>query len=196
MNIPMQASPTIQYVVYDKTTGQILHQHTRYSAEKNAHVEVPLDELKASLFTDGSILARVTGKDAANLDIIQVGPKTPGAERLGRMVVDPKTRVLVDKPALTLTPDKTQIAGDGQASVKIAIRAVGADGKPVRSLDDKLKVVTSRGKLSATGGLVELVQGQATITLTSVNETVSRVMVKASSIAGVCVTGDVRLEFV
>jgi hypothetical protein len=196
MSIPLQTNPSIQYVAFDKKTGQIVHVHTRLSAVKNAYVEVPLDELKQSLSKDASILSRLSGADPANLDVIQTDPKSPLSGRLGRMTVDLKTRVLVEKPSLSLKADKTEIVGDGQDSVKIAIHAVDQDGKPVRGLDDKLKVVTSRGKLSAQGGLVHLVQGHATVTLTSVNETVSRVVVRASSIAGACSSGEVRLEFV
>jgi len=191
MNIPVQqAAPAIQYVVFDKTTGQIVRTHSHFSVEKNAYVEVPPAELKKALALDSSV------GDPANLDIIKIEGKDPLAVRLGVAKVDLKTRVLVEKPSLSVTADKTEIAGDGKESATITIQAVGADGKPVRSLDDKLKVLTTRGKLSARGGLVDLVQGKATVTLTSANETVSRVVVRASSIAGASSAGEVRLEFV
>ncbi len=196
MDIPVQTIPSVQYVVFDKSTGRIVHTHSRFSVEKNAYVEVPPEELKQAVAQDSSILADVSGGDPANLDMIRIDNKDPLAARLGAARVDLKTRVLAEKPTLSLKADKTEIVGDGADSLQIEIQAVDKDGKPVRSLDDKVKVVTSRGKLSARGGLVDLVQGQASITLTSVNETVSRVVVRASSIAGACSTGEVRLEFV
>ena len=56
-------------------------------------------------------------------------------------------------------------------------------------------VTTDRGKLSERGGVMSLVQGRASFTLTSVNETVHKVRVRAESLDGNLERGELVLEF-
>jgi hypothetical protein len=196
MSSSCHGSPTIQYVVFDKRSGRILHMHSRFFVEADEYLEVPLDELRAMLLRGKSVLADVTDRDLSNLDILKVGPQdeVPGP---GKMVmVDVTHRRIVQKPILELSADKRELVGDGHDSATIEIRAANADGKPLPALEDRIKVTVTRGRLSARGGIVHLVEGRATITLTSVNETVDTVRVQAVSLTDHCASGQLILEFV
>ncbi len=188
--------PAVWYVAFDKRTGHILHTHSRFSVEANQHVEVPEDDLRGMLLKDPSLLTDLTDQDSANLDILKVGPHDAVPGPGSAMMVDVAHRKIVQKPTLVLTADKREIAGDGWDSATIEIRAVNSEGKLLHTVEDRIKITTSRGKLSSRGGIVDLVEGQATITLTSVNETVDHVRVGAVSLTGACGSGYLTLEFV
>lgn len=187
--------PGPHYIVFDNKTGRILQTHSRFNIEAQKNVEIPMEELTATFRKDRYIIDRLTGRDEANLGVLVSTGDDPGPDS-SRFKVDVEKHKLVLKPVLTVTAEKTEIAGDGEDSTKIEIQAVGEDGKPDRSLDDKLKVTTTRGKLSARGGIVEMRQGQASVTLTSVKETVDRVQVVVTSVEGTCGPGRLNLEFV
>src|SRR5262249_32965006 len=158
----------IQYVGYDKQTGAIIYTYARLDAEKNQYVEVSTEALKKEIEADPTLVERVTGKSADNLEVIRVDA-LPSSKRGGSYMIDPKTQKLVLKPTLQLTADKTQLTGDGADNATLEIQAVDANGKPVRSLEGEVRVTTDRGKLSERGGIVKLAHGYGKLELTSVN---------------------------
>jgi len=196
MNMPAQTHTTIQYVVFDRKTGRILHTHSRYDVAKNEDVEIPINELKEVLAKDSVILERLTNHDAANLDIIKTSPQQTGINIAADVMVDVHKKMLVQKPRLSLKTDKRELTGDGRDTAKIVIQAVDAEGSAVRNCSGKIKVTTTRGKLSERGGILDLVDGRATISLTSVNETVGKVRVTAASLGATCGSGNLIVEFV
>jgi hypothetical protein len=196
MNVPAQHQPTIQYVAFDKKTGRILHTYSKFNAEHNKYVEVPTEKLRQSLAKDANILDGLTDHDAANLEILKAEPEQAGAVGSTRLMVDPQSKTLVQKPKLLLKSDKPELTGDGKDSATITILAVNAEGKAERNVKSKIKVTTTRGKLSERGGVVELAKGGAKITLTSVNETVGRVKISATSLDGNCAAGHLIVQFV
>ena len=111
-------------------------------------------------------------------------------------MVDTATRRLVARPRLVLSTTANQLAGDGQDSADIAIALVNEHGAHVEGAAGAVKVTTERGKLSARGGLVNLVDGRASIILTSTNETVSHVRVTAAPVDRVYASAFLDLEFV
>jgi hypothetical protein len=195
-NVSTNVRPEVWYVAFDKRTGRILHTHSRFSVEANRHVEVPEEDLRQMLANDASLLAGLTDQDLANLDILKVGPHDAVPGSGGQIMVDVAHRRIVPKPRLVLAADKREIVGDGYDSATIEIRAVDADGELLRTVEDRIKVTVTRGRLSVRGGLVDLDEGRATITLTSVNETVDNVRVGATSLTGACASGYLTLEFV
>ena len=196
MDTLIAVQPAIQYVVFDKKTGRILQTQSRFSVEQNQDVEIPMEELKATLAKDPYVLQRLTDHDAGNLDILKSETKETGRGLHSPTMVDVKHMKIVAKPKLVLSAGKKEIVGDGQDSTEIEIKVVGATGRAVHTVDDQIKITTTRGRLSARAGIVDLVQGRATITLTSVNETVSEVRVRALSVSGACASGALTLEFV
>jgi len=194
-NISMRVLPGVRYLAFDKHTGRILHTHSRFSVEKNEYTTVPLEELKGMIVSDHSIVEELTDHDPKNLDVIQVkSEEATGGE--GGMMVDVAHRTLVPLPTLSVTASKKEIQGDGKDSAKIDVRVLGADGKLLSKFKGQVKVTTTRGKLSARGGIVDLTDGLASITLTSVPETVSSVRVLAAALNGLCTAGYVTVEFV
>jgi hypothetical protein len=195
-NIATSIRPAVWYAAFDKQTGHILHTHSRLSAETNEHVEVPEEDLRALLLKDPSLVASLTDQDPANLDILRVGPQDSIPGPGTAMSVDVANRRIVPKPRLVLKADKREVVGDGFDSTIIEIRAVDEHGHRVHTVNDRIKVTTTRGKLSERGGLVALDEGRASIILTSVAETVDHVRVGATSLTGACAGGDLTLEFV
>ena len=181
----------IVYVAFDKRTGRILHRHIRFDVEKDAYVDAPADDILKLLSHDTAVIAALTDRDIANLDIIQAPADAGGEVRvnLARRTVEPL-------PRLVLKAEKMEIEGDGKDSSRIDIEVRGADDKRVAGASGAVKVTTTRGRLSARAGLVEITDGKATITLTSVPETVSVVQVSATAADGAYVGGDIQLEFI
>lgn len=183
----------IRYVVYDKT-GRVLHTHSQSSITDQEHAEIPIEKVRAMLSNILEIAGKLNKLDPDNLDIIKV--EVDGAEpRLGSLMVDTKQRELIPRPSLTLSADKNELTGDGQDSAQIEIVLADADGQVIEGATGAVKVTTDRGKLSARGGLVELVNGRASISLTSANETVSKVQVRATHVDRVFVQAHLELEF-
>jgi len=185
----------VQYVAFDKKTGAIVATYARLDAQTGTYVEVPVDEVRAEMAKDTSVSARLTDRRGDNLGIIAVTPEAR-PKGTGPMAVDVTTEKLVFRPTLALKAQKPELAGNGADTTVIEIQAVDAAGKRVRSLDDDIRVTTDRGKLSERGGLIKLKQGQGTIELTSVNETVRRVRVRAQSLSARASPGETVLEFV
>jgi hypothetical protein len=188
----------IRYAGYDIKTGRIVHTHARFSIQENRYVEIPIDELKSIFSADAGIVAKLSDGDPVSLDYIKIDParaaelSDPGTPAM----VDTATRRLVARPRLVLSTTANQLAGDGQDSADIAIALVNEHGAPVEGAAGAVKVTTERGKLSARGGLVNLVDGQASITLTSTSETVSHVRVTAAPVDRVYASAFLDLEFV
>jgi hypothetical protein len=185
----------IQYVGYDKTTGRIVHTHSRFSVAENRHVEIPMEELKARFSKDKWVVSRLSSQDPNNLDFIQIGSAEVQAATVP-MMVDHAQRKLVPQPSLKVHSHKHVIAGDGKDSAEIEISVVDRHGKVIESSAGEIKVITGRGRLSARGGLVRLEQGRARLSLTSANETVDKVRVTAKSVSGAFVSGHLDFEFV
>ena len=181
----------ILHVVFDRKTGRVLHRHMRFDVPNDEYVGVPADEIVKLLSHDAAIIEALTDHDIANLDVIQVPADADGDIR-----VDPRKRTVEPMPRLVLLAEKTEIEGDGKDSTRIDIEVRDAKGKRIRGVGGALKVTTTRGRLSARAGLLDLVDGKATITLTSIPETVNLVQVSAISPDGAYVAGDVAVEFV
>jgi hypothetical protein len=185
------AEENVRYVGYDTTTGRIVHTHAQFSVAENRYVEVPPDQLKAAFAADESITARLSGGDADHLDYLKAATSEP----LGSLMVDTANHRLVARPRLALSADRTELAGDGQDSVELAITVTGADGQVIEGAGGSVKVETTRGKLSARGGVLDLAAGRGTVTLTSANETVSQVVVRVSAPGQPYVPAELDLEF-
>lgn len=183
------SSPIVS-VAYDRRTGRILHRHSRFNVQLEEYVEAPKDDVLRLLSHDAWIVEALTDHDIANLEIMRAP-----AELAGAAYVDIARGTVEPMPRLFLTVERTQIDGDGKDSARIDIEVRGADGRRVASASGPIKVTTTRGRLSARSGLVELADGKATITLTSVPETVSVVQVSATSPDCAYAGGDIRMEF-
>jgi hypothetical protein len=188
------AEETVRYVGYDTTTGRIVHTHAQFSVAENRYVEVPPDQLKAAFAADPGITAGLSGGDAGNLDYLKADTTSAG-EPLGALMVDTVNHRLVARPRLALSAERTELAGDGQDSVQLAITVTGADGQVIEGAGGTVKVETTRGKLSARGGVLDLAAGRGTVTLTSANETVSQVVVRVSAPGQPYVPAELDLEF-
>ncbi len=186
------AQRIIRYVVYNKATGRIIHTHSQTSVVDKEYAEVPVDEVRAMFTTTLDFVRQRHNLAPEDLDVLKVESNDPNA-KLGAMMVDPRQLKLVPRPSLALSADKSELTGDGQDSALIEITLTDADGHPA---DGAVKVTTDRGKLSARGGRVDLVNGRASITLTSANETVSGVRVRADHVDGIFLPAQLDLEFV
>ena len=187
-------APSVQHVAFDRATGRILHSHSRFSVEHDTYVDVPEDELRRLCASDATILEGLTDRNPANLEFLKIG--THHAHGRGPMMVDVARGVLVLQPRLSLSADKREIDGDGQDNAQIAIEVLGANGRLVGDFQGRIKLTTSRGRLSARGGMVDLVDGKAEVTLTSSAETVSRVQLRATAPDALCADGQLVIEFV
>jgi hypothetical protein len=196
MQNAMVSDANVQYVAYDRQTGAILYTYAKLDAEANQYVEVSLNEIKKDIIKDPIVVARLSGQSLDNLDVIRMDRPSHPPKYGGFLAVDPRTRTLVVKPMLLVKAAKTQLTGDGTDKTVIEIQAVDVGGKPVRNLEDEIRVTTDRGKLSERGGLIKLAHGHATIELTSVAETVHKVRVRADSLSGSAASGDAVVEFV
>ncbi|HEY1867914.1 MAG TPA: invasin domain 3-containing protein, partial [Candidatus Cybelea sp.] len=154
---------------------------------------IPLEELRSRFGSDPAIVERLSDRDPNNLDYI---PVEAAEITLGRhLMVDPATRKLVPKPKLQIKAKKAALAGDGLDSTELEISTVDAQGRHV-GLSGKVKVATTRGKLSARGGIVELKDGRASLTLTSANETAGSVHVSVTPLDRAYAAARLDVEFV
>jgi hypothetical protein len=189
-----EAQHGVRYAVFHKMTGRIIHTHSQSEVTGQERVEIGVEEVSAMLSTTLEIVGKINDLDPDDLDVIRVEPDGSGPG-LGALMVDTKQRELLPRPSLTLSADKSELTGDGQDSTQIEIVLADADGQVIEGATGAVKVTTDRGKLSARGGLVELVNGRASISLTSANETVSKVQVRATHVDRVFVQAHLELEF-
>jgi len=189
-------SSIITYVVFDTKTGKIVHKHSCFDLEKEAYSECDPDEVMKLTAADPFTLSKVTDSDPDNLDILMTRELPEGFSRGIGYLVDIDSRKIIIKPKIKLSAEKKVLSGDGKDETVIEISIVNQDGRVVGSFNGTIKVSTTRGKLSAKGGLVEVRKGKGNITLTSVNETVDRVKVSAQSLEGKSLRDEIVLEFV
>ena len=102
--------------------------------------------------------------------------------------IDVERRQFVPRLRLQLQAERTELQGDGQDAVEIAIRVLDNGGNVAQDFNGELRVTTTRGRLSRPGGRVTAQGGQASIKLTSVPETVARVTVTVQDPSGRCIS--------
>lgn len=183
----------IVQLVYDKETGAVIHRHSAYNVEEETYQEADPEAVMALALEERDIaLSRVTGGDEANLAVLTLHDVAP--EATIDVLVDPRKEELVPRPRLRLSAERTELKGDGRDAVTIEIELVDHEGAPVEEAMT-VKVATTRGKLSAPGGVVELEGGAGEIRLTTVKETVAAVGVTATCPSGTCARAALDLEF-
>lgn len=168
------------HIVYDKTNGRIIGRYRRYDLSEEGYTHADPEEVLGLFRNDEKVLANVKEGEAANLGVLTTG--MPAHTKLSNLRVSEKRGLLVDRPRLRMRADRDAIEGDGQDSLTISIDVVDSRDTILRDYDGEIHVTTSRGKLSARGGRVTLERGQASVTLTSVRETVDEVIVQARSL--------------
>lgn len=171
---------TPAHIIYDKTNGRILGRYRRYDLKEERYTHGDSEEVLDLFKNDEKVLSRVEEGDTANLGVLTTG--LPADAKLNNLRVSEKRGLLVDRPRLRMRADRDAIEGDGQDSLAISIDVIDSRDTILRDYDGEIHVTTSRGKLSARGGRVTLERGQATVTLTSVRETVDEVIVQARSL--------------
>jgi hypothetical protein len=190
-------SHMITYVVYDKKTGRILHLHSSYNVAEDIYDECDPEEVKQLVTEDDLAMRSVTDSDPDNLEVLMAYdiPELYPSRDIG-YTVDLERKTVVEKPMLQLSAEKTQLRGDGKDQARIEVRVVNKRGKVAEGYNGTVKVITSRGKLSASAGRVNVKRGVGSIELTSVNETVHRVNIRARCLDGKCISTSMNMEFV
>lgn len=187
----------LTYIVYDKKNGAIILSHRSFDCDKEEYCKCSVEYVKTLAEEDDLVISRVTNNDPKNLDVLitDILPEnnTPGTSDF---LVDVKNKKIIEKPTIELTSKKIQLNGDGKDKSIVSINVVDKKGKTIKDFNGQIKVITSRGKLSAKAGIVELNNGVGEISITSVNETVSQVKVRASSTDDNVLAGGVNLEYV
>lgn len=179
-------------IVYDKLTGRILETH-RYSGLAGSTPNVDEDVVLANAIENAMSVERASDQDPKNLKVMLVdNDELPLA---GRKMIDVGSNKLTELPELKVQIDKKELDGDGKDETEIQVHAVDKSGATIHGFNGTVKVSTSRGKLSNRGGLVKLTGGRGSITLRSVNETVNRVRVEATSIDTPSQRGRAQLSF-
>ena len=181
----------VTYIVYDKVTGIPVGRHRQFDLVENRMVEADEADILALYGADESALRRVTDADAANLAVLKTS--LPDTQTNLKMRVS-KNR-LVEQPKLILYSDRDELEGDGEDSATLTIMLQNDKGKVVSKASNDVLVTTTRGKLSARGGLVTLKNGRATLTLKSVPETVQAVTVRCELVDGGAEPAEIRLAF-
>lgn len=184
----------IVHIVYDKVTGAVIHRHTVYNVENDAYEESRPEEVLALALEDEEfVLERVSDREPANLAVLTM--KDAPLQSTMNFRVDTRSKKLVPRPSLRLTADKRELTGDGKDATTIKVEVVDESGAVIKSHRGPVKVTTTRGKLSAPGGVIRLRQGRGEIQLTSVSETVDQVTVTAHDQRRLSQRGTVELEF-
>jgi hypothetical protein len=182
----------MSYIVYDKVTGLPIGRHRQFDAVANKLVEVDEDEVLALYGSDEAAMQQVTDSDAANLAVIRTSLPLANAGRRMRVT---RNR-LVEQPHLVMVSDHDELEGDGEQSATLTIMLRDSKGKTLTRATDAVRVTTTRGKLSARGGLVELERGRATLSLRAAPETVQAVTVRCELVNGGAEPAEIRLSFV
>jgi hypothetical protein len=183
----------LAHIVYDKATGRIVGRFRKYDATRNEFSHSEPDEVLSAFNADEQVLARLTDGDPQNLSVLTA--TLPKTSSLNALLVSSKRKALVQKPRLRLRTDRETLEGDGQDSITISIDVVDEKDRIVRDYKGEIQITTSRGKLSARGGVVAIDRGQGSVGLTSVRETVNRVEVSAKAPDGSAVSDDLLLRF-
>jgi len=186
------STEALSCIVYDKVTGRPLGRHRHFDAMANKMIEVDEAEALALFAADDGTLEKVTDSDAANLAVLKAGTPITSALR-GSLVV--KNR-LVRLPKLALFSDQPELVGDGKSTATLTITLQDEQERVINAASNEVVVTTTRGKLSVRAGRCRLKNGRATLTLTSVPETVQDVRVQVELAEGLAEPAEVRLAFV
>jgi hypothetical protein len=181
----------LSYVVYDKVTGKPIARHRRFDMATNKLIEADEAEILSLYANDAGAMQRVTEGDAANLSILRAS--VPNTQVISHMRVTKNK--LVEPSRLVMISDKDELEGDGKDQATLTIMLQNDKGKVTAKADNIVLVTTTRGKLSARGGLVALEKGRITLTLTSVPETVQVVKVRAELQDGGAEPAEIHLAF-
>ncbi len=180
-------------IVYDRTTGRILETHRTESIGGDKRQKTDAKRLLKEAAEDPFTIGLLKDGRKESLAVLEV---PSDSEQPSRMMVDLGSGKLVPKPNLQLSVAKTELEGDGKDSTEIEVTLVDSKGKRIPGFDSEIEIRTSRGKLSARGGRIKLEGGRATISLTSVVETVNIVTISARSLEIPCESRSVQLSFV
>ena len=176
------------YVVFVKETGQIIAAVATYDAERGAFQEQSRDDVL------GRVRGTVQGQRALDeLDVLHTD-LPPHAVAEGYLV-DAALGEVVPKPRLELVAERRELEGDAHDAVEIALRVVDTEGRVAGDFDGPVQVATTRGRLSERGGRLRVTAGRASFSLTSVAETVARVVVSAHDPSGRAGSATIDLEF-
>ena len=149
------------------------------------------EEILSLYAADEGTMQRVTDADAANLAVIQANLPEAQARFKMRIIKDR----LVEQPKLVMFSDRDELEGNGEDKATLTIQVQDDKGKVISKANDAVLVTTTRGKLSERGGEIVLEKGRASITLTSVPETVRVVTVRAELVKGGAKPVEIRLAF-
>ena len=175
------------YLFYHRQTGAILGTSSATDADQRPRAQSE-EELR-------SLIPGLRGAPSpGDVAILELADHRPGT-RLGGHLVDVHHKKLVARHQLRVEPAKSVLHGDGKDATELAITVLDEHGKPASGFDGELHVTTSRGKLSERGGRVKAAHGKATLTLTSVPETVHKVSVTVTDPSGRSVRGAATLAF-
>jgi len=176
------------YIVFDRSTGAVIGTHLVYDARTRTYVEhAPENVLE---IFHGSMKGRTS--DQIGVSEISL----PRGRDVSGYFFDVKAKKLVPRLRLDVKPERTQLQGDGKDTIQIQIGVLGDGGKVADDFNGELRVTTTRGRLSASGGQIKATQGRGSIKLTSVAETVDRVWLTVRDLAGRCARGKAVVEFV
>lgn len=140
------------FVVFDPSKGEVIGTYAVYDAETRSYRRPTLEEA-SNAFRD--LLAE---RKADKINILEAD--LPLGTSPARYSIEVQRRQIAIKPRLQVQADRTQIQGDGKDSVEIEISAVDESGNVVESFDGDLRVMTSRGRLSASGGRIKADRGR------------------------------------
>ena len=191
-HVAESSNEELSYIIYDRVTGMPIGRHRHFDVTENRFVKAEPAEVLALYAGDSGALRKVTNGDAANLAVIESGGSSAGPQQRMQVV---RGR-LVPQPSLVVFSDHRGIEGNGKASTNLTVLLQDASGQLIHDADHEVLVTTSRGKLSARGGRLRLKNGQATLTLTSVAETVQVVRVRVQLVDGTAQTAETQLAFV
>lgn len=179
-------------VVYDKKTGRILESQ-RYASGEDGSDADRIAEALADARDNPYTLDRLSGSPEEHLAAMVVSEVSEPL--LGKKMVDVGSGKVVDLPRLELHVHQNELEGNGVDETKIDVNAVDARGKLVGWFSGRVHVQTTRGKLSERGGVVTMKSGKGTIRLRSVDETVSKVVVRATGMDMPCTQGNASVAF-
>jgi hypothetical protein len=173
-------------VLFDRSTGAVLATHAIFDMTTQSY-RAPTQDEAWEMFNSA-----LGGRSKEQVDVLVTNlPRDAPA-----CCVDVANRELVPKHALQISAARTELRGDGQDSVAIDIRLVDAAGHLQVNNNANLRVTTTRGRLSSPGGRIQLNQGKASITLTSVAETVAEVIVTVRDEQSCCMPASLSVEFI
>jgi hypothetical protein len=180
---PVRRGPS--QVVFERDTGNVVATFRKLDLASGEVVATDADEVLA-------VVGPADG-EAARLGVLSVETEAAAPPPVR---VEPERAEVVVPPRLRLRVDRTELEGDGEDTATISINLVDAAGASVSGYGGTVHVTTTRGRLSARAGDVELEHGRGSVTLTSVRETVDSVTVRVAAADGTLLPGEATLRFV